>query len=225
MQTREDVISGNIFRNSHPEPTEPRYGDIRMAAEIGGWAHAVGSCGMVYRFDSLSDWTRIDDGLSEDFNARAIHGSGISDLYVAGSKGEIRHFDGSSWSEVESLTKENLTCVKCVPDKTVYIGGYRGTLLQGQNGKFKLIDSGKMTDDIWDLEWFNDKLYVSTMHGIYMLEGENLLKLILEMTSLRQVIISVRLMKLCGQLEEKMLWNLMENMEKNSLTFLICYFV
>ena len=174
VQTRTGVISGNIFTSSHPEPTEPRYGDIRSVSEIGGRAHAVGLEGMVYRLDDLSDWTRIDEGLSTDFNGRAIHGSGISDLYAVGSKGRIAHFDGSRWSEADPLTNEHLTSVKCVPDGTVYIGGYKGTLIRGRKGKWKLLTSKEMKDDIWDFEWFKDQLYVSTMHGLYSLDGDRL---------------------------------------------------
>lgn len=176
VRTREDVISGNIFSNSHPEPTEPRYGELRSVSEIGGRAHAVGLRGMVYRLDDLHDWTRIDEGLSDDFNIRAIHGFGTSDLYAAGGNGKIRHYDGSNWSKIDELTDENLTCVKCVQNGTVYIGGYKGTLIQGRKGKWKLLDNGNMTDDIWDMEWFNGQLYVSTMNSLYRLEGDELCK-------------------------------------------------
>lgn len=176
VQTRGDVISGNIFNNSHPKPVKPRYGEIRSVSEIGGKAHAVGSCGMVYRLDNLSDWTRIDEGLSDNFNARAIHGFGTSDLYAAGGKGKIRHYDGTNWSKVDNLTDENLTCVKCIQNETVYIGGYKGTLIQAKKGNWKLLNNKNMTDDIWDLEWFDGDLYVSTMNCLYRLEGDELCK-------------------------------------------------
>ncbi len=176
VQTREDFIEGNIFENSHPKPAEPRYGQIRSVSEIGGRAYAVGLRGMVYRLDDLSDWTRIDDGLSGNFNAQAIHGSGISDLYAVGRKGEICLFDGSTWAEIEKLAENNLSCVKCISDETVYIGGYKGTLIYGRKDKWKLLNTENMTDDIWDLEWFKEQLYVSTMHGLYRLEGDKLRK-------------------------------------------------
>lgn len=174
VQTRSGVTSGNIFTNSHPEPDAPRYGDFRSVSEIGGKAHAVGLCGMVYRLDSLSDWTRIDQGLPEDFNIQAIHGNNASDLYAVGRHGHIWHFDGGNWSKDDLPTNVNLTTVKCVPDGTVYLGGHKGILIRGGKNNWELVEHGATTDDIWGLEWFGEHLYVSTMSGLYRLEGDTL---------------------------------------------------
>lgn len=174
IRTRDEGASGNIFSNSSPEPEEPRYGQFRSVSEIGGKAYAVGLRGMVYRLDTLGEWTRIDDGLSRDFNGQAIHGTDGSNVYAVGRHGEMWHFTGEKWSKESLPTDRNLTAVKCLPDGTVYIGGDKGILIRGGKGKWETVDNQEVSEGIWDIEWFEEKLYVSTMGGLYTLEGDKL---------------------------------------------------
>ena len=91
------VHAGNIFDESQPQPTEPRYGSFRSVTQIEGRAYAVGLRGMVYRLDLPASWTRIDEKLARDFDAEAIDGFSASDLYVAGFRGELWQSDGQGW--------------------------------------------------------------------------------------------------------------------------------
>ena len=163
---------GDIFDQSSPPPKKKRTASFRAVAAIDGRAHAVGLRGLVYRFDSIGKWTRIDEGLPETFDIQAIDGFGASDLYAVGRQGSLWHFDGKTWSERELPTSENLTSVKCAGNKVVYIGGYKGLLLRGRDDAWEVIDHRSEIDDIWDLEWFQRTLYVSTMDGVHRLKGD-----------------------------------------------------
>lgn len=55
-----------------------------------------------------------------------------------------------------------------------YIAGHRGVLLQGRNDMWSVINQTEVVDDIWDLEWFVDALYVSTMSNVYRLKQSQL---------------------------------------------------
>ncbi|MGN7744057.1 hypothetical protein ACTJKT_29260 [Pseudomonas sp. 22526] len=166
--------SGDIFDDSTPAPQNPRTGGIRSVAEIGGVAFAVGLRGMVYRFEGPKHWTRIDDGLPETFNAQAIHGFSGSEIYAVGREGAIWRFDGHHWHPCESPTSVTLTSIKCAPNGIAYIAGHRGVLLQGRNDMWSVVDQTETSDDIWDLEWFIDALYVSTMSNVYRLKQSQL---------------------------------------------------
>jgi hypothetical protein len=168
------VHAGSIFDESQPQPTQPRYGSIRAVAEIDGRAHAVGLRGMVYRLDTPALWTRIDEQLSREFDGQAIHGFSGSDLYAAGFRGELWHFDGRDWQRRDLPTNVNLTSVKCAADGVVYIGGHGGLLIRGRNETWEIIDHGETESDIWDLDWFAGELYVSTLSGLYRLKGSTL---------------------------------------------------
>lgn len=166
--------TGDIFDDSAPAPRTPRTGGIRSVAAIDGQAFAVGLRGMVYRFEGPKRWTRIDDGLPETFNAQAIHGFSGAEIYAVGREGAIWRFDGQNWHPCESPTSVTLTSVKCAPNGMTYIAGHRGVLLQGRNDMWSVINQTEVVDDIWDLEWFVDALYVSTMSNVYRLKQSQL---------------------------------------------------
>lgn len=171
--TASGMTTGEILDNSRPSPPKTRFGGFRSVAEIAGKAYAVGLRGMVYRLDSLRTWTRIDDGLPDTFDIQAIHGFDDSDIYAVGRNGDLWHLDGKAWTKRELPTDSNLTAVKCSGDGQVYIGGHGGTLLRGRGDLWAIVDQQQTPDDIWDLEWFLGRLYVSTMRAVYNLaQGE-----------------------------------------------------
>jgi hypothetical protein len=169
IETQRGVTPGNIFSDSQPPPEKPRFGEIRSSAEIGGKAYAVGLRGMAYRLDGLKQWIRIDEGLPSTFNAQAIHGFSDSDIYVVGRNGAVWHFDGRAWTECDIPVSENLYAVNCAENGMVYIAGHGGTLVQGRSNKWAAIKQEDTTTDIWDLQWFGDGLFVSTINGVFRL--------------------------------------------------------
>ncbi|MCY1293798.1 hypothetical protein D9M70_430690 [compost metagenome] len=166
--------AGDIFDDSTPAPATPRTGGIRSVATIDGRAFAVGLRGIAYRFDGPGHWVRIDEGLPDSFNAQAIHGFSEEELYAVGREGAIWLYDGQGWQSCESPTSVTLTSVKCTPGGVVYAAGHRGVLLQGRQHQWRVIDQSETGDDIWDLEWFMDQLYVSTLSNVYLLKDDQL---------------------------------------------------
>lgn len=160
---------GEIFDNSRPPSKERRLGGFRSVNEIAGKAYAIGLRGMVYRLDQVKQWTRIDEGLPKTFDGQAMHGFDANDLYAVGRDGQLWQYDGKQWLQRELPTNVNLTAVKCAGDGKVYIAGHGGLLLRGRNDRWQDIAQQETQDDIWDLEWFEDELYVSTMHALYRL--------------------------------------------------------
>jgi hypothetical protein len=167
-------LAGNVFVNSEPRPKKPRYGSLRSVSDIGGKAYAVGLRGMVYRLDQFTHWTRIDEGLPENFDIQAIDGFSEDEIYAVGFRGEVWHFSGRKWTQYEPPTNVNLTCVKCAADGNVYIGGHDGILIRGTKTTWEIIENEDLSYDIWDLEWFDGKLYLSTMTALYRLNGDEL---------------------------------------------------
>jgi len=167
-------LAGDIFQDSQPAPRKPRLGGLRSVSETGGKAYAVGYQGMVYRMDELRKWTRIDDGLPEDVQIEAIQGFEASDIYAVGLKAQVWHYSGKQWTKLELPTNRNLNMVKCAGDEQVYIAGHGGILIRGRGQRWDIVDHQKTEDHIWDLEWFEGQLYVSTLHAVYRLNGKEL---------------------------------------------------
>jgi hypothetical protein len=176
INTQQGTLTGDLLENSQPPPSEPRLHGLRSVHAIAGGAHTVGLRGIAYRLDDLSHWTRIDDGLPASFNAQAIHGFARNDIYAVGREGESWHFDEQNWTPIELPTSATLTSVKCAPNGVVYIAGDQGVLIAGRGAAWSVIDHGETKGDIWDLEWFEDSLYVSTMAAVFRLKGSTLEK-------------------------------------------------
>ncbi len=173
---RSGIVCGDIFESSQPISKTNRYGGIRSVSEIFGQAYAVGLRGMVYRLDDLKMWTRIDDGLPDSFNIQAIHGFHASDIYAVGRNGELWHYDGKVWVGHDMPTNANFTSVKCAGDCKVYISGHNGVFVCGIGHMWSVIDHKCTDEDLWDVEWFDGSVYVSSMSSVYRLKDHHLEK-------------------------------------------------
>jgi hypothetical protein len=173
-QSRGAMTTGNIFRDSEPIRKEDRFGDIRSVAAVAQKAYAVGFDGIAYRLDKLSRWTRIDEGLPRDCDLQAIHGISHTKIYAVGFEGSVWRFDGQVWTQLNVPTNATLTSVHCVDEQISYIAGHGGILIRGDGDLWSVVEHGETSDDIWDLEWFEGELYVSTMAGVYRLNEEKL---------------------------------------------------
>ncbi|QDH70347.1 hypothetical protein [Marilutibacter alkalisoli] len=135
----------------------------------------------VWRRDDAQQWVSLDqgakpvDGHKEVVGFEAVDGFSESDIYAVGWNGEIWQFDGKAWSQKESPTPLVLTRVLCAGDGAVYASGRKGLLLRGCGNAWEIIDHQSMIDDIWDLAWYREELYLSTMHGLFALDGDKLL--------------------------------------------------
>lgn len=172
--TDDDRVTQDLFANSAPTPASKRARGLRAVRDIAGRAYAIGLRGMVYRLDAIERWTRIDEGLPQSFDGQAIHGFGHEDVYAVGRAGQIWRFDGRRWRAERAPTKANLNAVVGAPDGTVYAGGHGGVLLRRRRGTWSQIEHEGMNHNIWDLEWFAGTLYVSTLDGVFFLDGDHL---------------------------------------------------
>lgn len=69
-----------------------------------------------------------------------------------------------------SPTNLVLTRVFCAGNGQVYASGRRGLLIVGRGDAWQAIEQEDVTSDIWDLAWYDGKLYLSTMRGLYTLQ-------------------------------------------------------
>lgn len=171
--TRKGNFNGDIFEDSAPPPPSRRVHGIESVCEVAGKAFAVGLGGIVYRMDQMRAWVRMDDGLPSDLNLAAISGFSDNELYAVGEKGQIWSFDGAGWTHQDLPTNRNLLCVKCGADGLVYIGGMDGLTIRGNSNQWEVFCDGQIEDDVWDLEWFDDTVFASTMKHVYRYRDDN----------------------------------------------------
>lgn len=144
---------------------------IRSLAVIDGIFYAVGMRRQVYRRASNGEWEEIDhevlyrgDRIEVGFNA--IDGFGYKEIYAAGSNGEIWWYDNLHWHQIQTPTNVHLHSLCCADDGYVYIGGKHGILIRGRYSSWEVLDT-EIEGTLWDIHWFDDKLFLIANSGIY----------------------------------------------------------
>lgn len=163
---------------SSKEKIKPAPKLIRNAKEVDGFAVVCGMLRQVFQRVGERKWKDISAPFpkaDEKVGFEAIDGYSLSELYAVGWNGEIWEYDGSNWTNRNSSTNMILTSVCCARDDLVYVGGQQGVFIKGRKDAWEIIEwEDGFNFDIWDLCWFNDKLYVATMSNLYTLEGNQL---------------------------------------------------
>jgi hypothetical protein len=167
----EQIISGDDSPKTR--------GPLRFVRSIDGIAYAVGMGRQVYKRVDLNNWISIDQGARPEAGNKelvgfdAIDGFSATEIYAVGRNGEIWIFNGKIWRQIDSPTNMILTNLCCANDGNVYACGRNGTLLKGRGDEWEIIDHELLTDDLWGLAWFNDKLYISTRKIIFEMASKD----------------------------------------------------
>jgi hypothetical protein len=155
-------------------------GPLTSVRRIGKSIYATGMDRQVYRRTGANAWNEISPrpkikakkGDLQGF--QAIDGFSEKDIYAGGWNGEIWHYDGASWNALPSITDTVLVDVCCAGDGLVYACGREGLLMKGRAKKWKLVDLHDLEQDFWSIAWFQERLYVSTISGVYTLDAKGL---------------------------------------------------
>jgi len=173
-----DVVTFMGGTNSAREklPIEPSA--IRNARTISGRVFACGMKRQVFKRVDEAQWTDISAPASAGNEAtgfESIDGYSDDEVYAVGWKGEVWHYDGSAWHDRSLPTSLVLSAICCAPTGVVYVAGQQGLLARGRRDAWEIIDLEEEADlDFWDLCWFQDKLFVSTMTTLFTLQGKRL---------------------------------------------------
>jgi hypothetical protein len=171
-------VSTYVGGDREDETISPPPVMIRYAREIGGDVYACGSKRQVFRRTGEKQWRDMSAPRAERTEAigfEGIDGYTENEIYASGWAGEIWRYDGANWTACSSPTNVILTALCCADDGNVYTCGQGGVLVKGRNDAWAPIAwEDEVTLDLWDVCWFNDKLYVATMFALFTLDGNRL---------------------------------------------------
>ena len=157
---------------------------IKSIRTIAGKAYIVGAWHTVFRRDGVDNWKCIlgnnpkeielwqEQNLNLGFND--IGGFSENDIYACGGRGDLWHFNGKKWKELDIPTNLKLISLCCANDGKVYIGCKNGVLIQGRDDSWEVVKS-QADKDILDMVWYKGKLYLACgMYGLYIYENETI---------------------------------------------------
>jgi hypothetical protein len=166
-----DTLEGRVRKDPGPKD---KTGPFRNVCVIDGTAYAVGMDRILYTRVSSEEWLPFDTGLPAGGDLEFLDGFSKKDMYAVGWKGEIWHYDGRKWKLVGNPTNMILTSVVCAGDGNVYCVGQKGIVIRGRDTKWEVLEHQTTEGDLWDVEWFNDTVWVSSMQLVYTLKGDEL---------------------------------------------------
>jgi hypothetical protein len=152
------------------------FGALIRIRRIGSGLFCCGQCGQVYRLDKQK-WVPYDHGIRSDdaLDFEDIGGSGPDDLYGVGLFGEMHHFDGKTWNEIDVPTNQNLLCVKQTSPGTIYVAGYEALIMRGSLNNWEIIGKAEEDKHYWDIGTLGDMIFFVYGQGIDYLDGDDVI--------------------------------------------------
>ena len=149
-----------------------KLGYVKKIRVIGDAMYAAGYRRQVYRrTEGQSQWTPISGPIHADrkrvgFVFNDIDGTSEQDIYAVGNRGEIFHFDGTSWIQIESPTNVHLESVACF-DKHAVVAGRNGVILLGDVHGFNAVGPAMPDLNFWDACVFSGRVFVVASRGVF----------------------------------------------------------
>ena len=135
------------------------------AVAVGGGLNGPRDLAVILQYDGQI-WTRADASRVNTKTLRAVWGSSVDDYWAVGDLGEITHFDGTQWTNVNSQVSDRLKAVYGASASEVYaVGGTgRGVILRWNGSSWVSFDE---MEDSLNTVWTqaNNSLYVGGEDG------------------------------------------------------------
>lgn len=133
--------------------------------------------GMMVRVGE-SDWRRIGEVMPYKFTVDTAGHEGFDDfdlfnmhdIYSVGGHGDIWHYDGNHWRQIDFPNNGGLTAVCCAGDDYVYIAAGGGSIYRGRKNDWELVHRDNMVLPYKDIVWFEDKLWCTNDYGVWCLD-------------------------------------------------------
>ncbi|WP_431103434.1 hypothetical protein [Roseateles noduli] len=158
-----------------------RWPGLQRLRCIGDQTFAVALARRLYRRVAVGKWEQLP-GIPMSTREAEIKGAGFrdvdafaeSDMYAVGGHGDVWHFNGREWRQMDFPTNEQLATVTCGGDGNVYITGEGGSLWVGQQSTWRLLEQ-RGSSILWnDTRWFNGQLWLASDYQLRVWNGHEI---------------------------------------------------
>ncbi len=175
------TIGGGVDAFEEPIASRPFF-FFSNVKRVSGRAHAVGPCRKVFVRESPDEWRQLEAGLfpqgvqtNHDYSGFSdIDGFSESDLYACGGRGDLWHFDGRLWEQVDIPTNDNLWRLCCASNGIVYVVTGSRQILMGRDQRWTLVSQDLTDQQLESIVAFQGKVIVSTESVLYEMVGDKL---------------------------------------------------
>jgi len=154
-------------------------GAVMRLKMIDGWLYACGggrSLGKRLDDDNWQSLTYTGDIDSKEKDSDRgfddFDGFSESDIYAAGGRGDVWHFDGTDWKQLPFPSKMEITTVTCGGDGLVYISGGKGELWAGREDRWEQIQGPELEHSFTETVWYEDRLWAANHDGLWTVENK-----------------------------------------------------
>ncbi|UXY13678.1 hypothetical protein N8I74_10115 [Chitiniphilus purpureus] len=183
-----DAPTANVEQDIPPQIPDSEYcWSVLNVARVAGRLTAIGDARQVRWRAGPDDWRSFaasppvpkqlaeegKGGFEVGFNDLAAFAD--DDLYAVGGTGDVWHFDGKAWQQIDFPSNELLYTVCCAGDGNVYIGGKDGSLWIGRNDRWKRLLEGRFSLPFKDMAWFDGRLWCGSDYGLWVLQDGKLI--------------------------------------------------
>jgi hypothetical protein len=174
------VVGGGVDAFEEPISSKPFVFFSNVKRIPPGRAFAVGPRRKVFVREGPDVWRQLSAGLFPQGDQTDLDGSGFSDvdgfsesdLYACGGLGDLWHFDGSLWTQIDVPTNANLFRVCCASDGLAYVITGRREILVGRNQSWTVVTQDRTDQVLEDLVDFGGKVIISTQAALFeMVDG------------------------------------------------------
>ncbi|WP_377155221.1 hypothetical protein ACFJIX_24340 [Roseateles sp. UC29_93] len=146
-----------------------------------GFTYSIGIARTLYKRVAVGRWMRVE-GIPMSQNEDELQAAGFkdldafseSDMYAVGGHGDVWHFNGREWRQMDFPTNEQLATVTCGGDGNVYITGEGGSLWVGQQSTWRLLEQ-RGSSILWnDTRWFNGQLWLASDYQLRVWNGHEI---------------------------------------------------
>jgi hypothetical protein len=154
-------------------------GPLRELRWIGAHLYAAGMGRQVYRRLGPAQWEALDPprvpqpGEITVCGFTSLDGVDENDVWAVGYKGEMWNRKGGQWHEAPALTNVTLHKVRMVRGDLGFVSGKKGIVMRYDGSSWAALPHLAGADDIWDLEWFGDRLYAASAKKLYVLQPDD----------------------------------------------------
>jgi hypothetical protein len=145
---------------------------------MGSHIYVVGMGRQVYVREGENKWIPIHSGILSKEPEKIIGFQTIVQidnyLYTGGWSGEIWYYNGVKWSQEDSPTNFILSASALTQDGKIVFCGRNGTIVVGETGAWRIVNTDSISDDLWSVVNYENKLFFSSQSHIYCLDGEEL---------------------------------------------------